>query len=516
MQKPSSVHALSLDILGPIFEFAVNAGQTTEETTKTPLAVSQVCSAWRQSALRHAPLWTNVLLGVQSSQSPERATEFLNRSKILPVRVTFDMQGVREGPPGLKERVRFLAPHAHRLRALHIQGATTAVPIHHFLHDLDFSFINLKDFEITWGKPTTQLARHFSVTFGNNVPNTLLSYHLNLSPHEKFTSLTRFVLKAHDHRLEVKMDQLLEILGGSPTLQHLELEGFYFDFEDEEFYYDDDPNSEKTTLQLPHLRFLSLKQCSSGAFLPRINVPATTNVVLVANDPFMLDDDFLADPPAILYALPPRFQELSFIGKFQALDFETRDSGITLRASQSSGQYLVIEQVPDPGDFYDATIEEMILPSATSFANNALGPVTTLRASNRLSESKRGILRDADCYEAKNWLLGMSGLEKLEILHFPLSFLQNFAGDKALGELPMAVKDVALTLYPDECGDFRELKAWVKARAEAQLPFEKLEVSLDYSAPATPPVDGEFVDSLRSSLAEHVKDVVVQVLRSPE
>jgi hypothetical protein len=155
------------------------------------------------------------------------------------------MQGAREGPTGLKERVRFLAPHAHRLRALHIQGATTVVPIHHFLHDLDFSFINLKDFEITWGKPTTQLARHFPVIFGNNVPNTLLSYQLNLSPHEKFTSLTRFALKAHNHRLEINMDQLLEILGGSPTLQHLELEGLYFDFEDEEFYYDDEDDSDQ-------------------------------------------------------------------------------------------------------------------------------------------------------------------------------------------------------------------------------------------------------------------------------
>ena len=109
----------------------------------------------------------------------------------------------------------------------------------------------------------------------------------------------------------------------------------------------------------------------------------------------------------------------------------------------------------------------------------------------------------------------MPGLERLEILHFPLSFIQSFAGDKAQGKLPVAAKDVALTLYPDECGDFGELKAWVKARAEAQLPFEKLEVSLDCSAPATPSVDEEFVDSMRSSLAEHVKDVVVQVLRSP-
>jgi len=327
-------------------------------------------------------------------------------------------------------------------------------------------------------------------------------------------------LKAHDHRLEIKMDQLLEILGGSPTLQHLELEGFYFDFEDEEFYDDndgDDPDSEKTILQLPYLRFLSLRQCSSGAFLPRINVPATTNVVMAANDPFMLDDgDIHAEPPTILYALPPRFEELSFIGKFQTLDFEIRDSGMTLRAFQSSGQYLLIEQVPDPGAIYNATIEEMVFPSATSFANHALGPVTTLRASNRLSESKRSILQDADHYEANDWLLGMSDLEKLEILHFPLNFLESFAGDKAQGRLSLAVKDVTLILYPDECGEFGELKAWVKARAEAQLPFEKLEVSLDYSAPNAPPVDGGFVDSLRSSLAEHVKDVVVQVLRSPE
>lgn len=519
MQKPSSAHALSLGTLGRIFEFAVNAGQTPEETTRTPLALSQVCTAWRQSALRHAPLWTNVLLGVRSNQSPERATEFLSRSKALPVCVTFDMQGAREGPPGLKGRVLFLAPHAHRLRALRIQGAATAVPIHNFLHDLDFSFTNLKDFEITWGKPTTQLAQHFPVTFGGKVPKALLPYQLNLSPHEKFSGLTRFALKAHDHRLEIKMDQLLEILGGSPTLQHLELEGFYLDFEDEEFYDDDDddPDSGKTILQLPHLRFLSLRQCSSGAFLPRINVPATTNIVMVANDPFTLDDgDIHAETPTILYALPPRFEELSFIGKFQALDFEIRDSGMTLRASQSSGQYLLIEQLPDPGAICNATIEEMILPSAAGFANPALGPVTTLKASNRLSESKRGILRDADGYEADNWLLSMSDLEKLEILHFPLNFLESFAGDEAQDKLPLAVKDVTLILYPDECGDFGELKAWVKARAKAQLPFEKLEVSLDYSAPTAPPVDGGFVDSLRSSLTEYVKDVVVQVLHSPE
>jgi hypothetical protein len=238
---------------------------------------------------------------------------------------------------------------------------------------------------------------------------------------------------------------------------------------------------------------------------------------MAANDPFMLDGDHIhADPPTILHALPPRFEELSFIGKFQTLDFEIRDSGITLRASQSSGQYLLIEQVPQPDALYNAAIEEMILPSATGFANDALGPVTTLRASNRLSESKRGILRDADDYEATNWLLGMSNLEKLEILHFPLKFFKDFAGDKTREILPLAAKDVTLILYPNECGDFGELKAWVKARAEAQLPFEKLEVSLDCSTPATPPVDGEFVDSLRSSLAEHVKDVVVQILRSPE
>jgi len=521
MKKPSSVHALNFDTLGPIFELTVNTAQAPEEFTKVPLVLSQVCSAWRQSALRHAPLWTNVLLGVQDDQSMERATEYLSRSRTLPVCVTLDMQGAPKEPPTLKERVNFLAPHAHRLRAFQIRGATTVVPIHRFLRDLDFSFINLKDFEITWGKPTAQLAQHFPVTFGNNVSKTLLSYHLNLSPHDKFTDLTRFALKAYSHRLEIKVDQLLEILGGSPTLQHLELEGFYFDFEDDEFYHDDgddgDPGSEKTILQLPHLRFLSLKQCSSGAFLPRINVPATTNVVLVANDPFMLNDgDFHDDPPSILYALPPNFEELSFIGKFQTLDFEVRDTGITLRASQSDGQYLFIKQVPDPGAFYNTTVDEAVLPSATCFGNHALGPVTTIRASNRLSESKRGIFREADQYAVNNWLLDIPDLEKLEIYHFPLNFLSSFAGDMTERRLPLAVRDVSLTLYPNECGDFEELKAWVKARAEARLPFEKLEVHLDYSAPASPPVDEKLTDSLRSSLAEHVKDVVVRVLGSSQ
>lgn len=150
MQKPSSVHALSLDTLEPIFEFAVNSGQTPEETTRIPLTLSQVCSAWRRSALRSAPLWTNVLLGVRGDRSLERATEYLNRSRTFPVCMTLDAQGARQEPPGLKERLRFLAPYAHRLRALHIRGAATAVPIHCFLRDLDFSLTRLKDLEITW------------------------------------------------------------------------------------------------------------------------------------------------------------------------------------------------------------------------------------------------------------------------------------------------------------------------------------------------------------------------------
>ena len=109
----------------------------------------------------------------------------------------------------------------------------------------------------------------------------------------------------------------------------------------------------------------------------------------------------------------------------------------------------------------------------------------------------------------------MSDLEKLEISYFPLKFLKSFAGSKGQRRSPLAAKEVTLTLYPDECGGFKELKAWVKVRAEAQLPFKKLEVYLDCSAPTTPPVDEKFVQSLRSSLAEYVKDVVVQVLSSP-
>ena len=515
MQKPSPVHVLSADTLSPIFEFAVNAGQTPEETTEISLAISQVCGAWRQSALKHALLWTNILLGVEDDQSLQRSAEFLRRSKTLRVCLTLDMEGAQEEPPGLEGRVKFIAPYKDRLRALHVQGATTAVPIHRFFHYLDFTFDNLKDFEITWGKPTEQFARHFPVLFHGRVPKTLLPYYVHFPYHDKFTNLTRFILKTYNHRLSIKMDQLLEILGGSPTLEHLELEGLYFEYEDDEFY-DEDPDYEKHILQLPRLRFLSLKQCSSGAFLPRINVPATTNVVLVANDPFSLDEgDIHADPPSILYALPPLLDELPFIGKFQTLDFEIRDSGITLHASQSSGQYLLIEQVPDPRAFSNNTIEEMVLPSATSLHHSAFGPVTTIRASNRLSEPKRGVLRDADRHDVDRWLSRASDLLKLEILHFPLNFLEGFAGDKDRRSPPLGAKEVTLTVYPNECGDFKELKTWVKARAEAHLPFEKLQVFLDCSAPATPPMDEESVHSLRSSLAGYVKDVVVQVLCAP-
>lgn len=517
MQKSSSIHSLSLDTLAPIFELTVNAGRVAEEATKIALALSQVCRVWRQSALTHAPLWTNIFLGAHDDQSLERATEFLGRSRTLPVCVTFDMQGAQQESPSLEERVSFLAPHAHRLHAFRIQGATTALPIHQFLHDLDFPLTDLKDFEIIWGKPTTQLARRFPVLRWDQVPKTLLPYYLNLSPHDKFINLTRFALKTHDRRLNIKLNQLLEILSGSPTLQYLEIEGFYFEFEDDELYYDDDAqDNEKFILQLPQLRFLSLKQCESGAFLPRINVPATTNVVLAANDPFMLDgDDIHAESPNILYALPPRFAELSFIGNFQTIDFEILDLSITLRASQPNGQYLLIEQVPDPDAVDNNTIEEVVLPSATCFASSDFGPVTTLRASNRLSESKRGVLRDAAPYELASWMFSMSRLEKLEISYFPLNFLKSFSGKDGQTSLVVA-KDVTLTLYPDECGDFEELEAWIKARAEAQLPFDKLEVALDYSASVAPPVDERFVDSIRCSLAEYVKDVVVRVLPLPQ
>lgn len=234
MQKPSLVHALSLDTLAPIFEFTVNTGQIAEETTNIPLALSQVCRAWRQSALNHALLWTNILLGIHGDRSLERATQFLHRSRTLPVRITFDMQGAQKETPSLKNQIGFLAPHAHRLQTLRIQGATTALPIHKFLHDLDFPFTNLKDFGIVWGKPTVQPAQRFPVTFLDQVPSGLLPFFLNLSPHDKFINLTHFALKTHDHRLEIKLDQLLEILGGSPTLQYLEIEGVYFEFEDDD------------------------------------------------------------------------------------------------------------------------------------------------------------------------------------------------------------------------------------------------------------------------------------------
>ena len=517
MQESPPVYALSFDTLRPIFEFAVNAAKTAEEATNTPLALSQVCSTWRQSTLRHAPLWANVLLGARGVKSLERATEFLSRSRARPIYVTFDMMGARKELPSLKERTGLLALHAHRLRALRVRGAATALPIHHFLRGLDFTFTELKDFEIVWGKPTTPLARRFPVTLGDRIPEAWLPYYLDLSPHDKLTNLTHFALKTHDRRLNIKMDQLLNVLASSPTLHSLELEGLYFEFEDAEFYDDEDQDdedqeTEKFILQLPHLQFLSLKQCLSGAFLPRINVPATTNVVLVANDPFILDyGDIHADPPNILYALPPYFRNLSFVGKFDTIDFEIQDASITLRASQPSGQYLLIEQVPDPGAIDNTTIEEMVPPSATSFASSDFGPVTTLRAINRLSESKRGVLRDIDPYELDSWLSPMSSIEKLEVFHFPLKFLRRFSGGKSQERLLVAAKDVTITLFPGECGDFDELKAWVKARADAQLPFEKLEIALDYSIPSAPPVDEKCVDSLRSSLAECVKDVVVKV-----
>ena len=228
----------------------------------------------------------------------------------------------------------------------------------------------------------------------------------------------------------------------------------------------------------------------------------------------MLGDDFHADPSTILYALPPRFEELSFIGDFETVDFEIQDSRITLRLSQPSKHYLLIEQVPDPEDIDNNTIEEIVLPSATRFPASDFGPVKTLRAINRLPESKRGILRDAEPHEVDAWLSSMSHLEKVEISYFPLKFLRGFSGGKDRRELPMAAKDVTLTIYPEDCGDFEEITAWVKARMEAQLPFERLEVALDYSA--TPPKDEAFVDALRSSLAEYVKDVVVKVLRLPQ
>ena len=59
------------------------------------------------------------------------------------------------------------------------------------------------------GKATTQLAQNFPVIFGYEVPRALLSYRLDLSPHDKFTNLTRFALKTHARRFSIKMDQLL-------------------------------------------------------------------------------------------------------------------------------------------------------------------------------------------------------------------------------------------------------------------------------------------------------------------
>lgn len=45
----------------------------------------------------------------------------------------------------------------------------------------------------------------------------------------------------------------------------------------------------------------SLKRCLCGAFIPRVNVPSNTGVVLAANDPFTLEpDDIHPGPPTTL------------------------------------------------------------------------------------------------------------------------------------------------------------------------------------------------------------------------
>ena len=523
MQRTPPVYALTPDTLASIFQFAVEAGKTARETTNTPLSLSQVCVTWRKSALRHTPLWTNILLGVQGDRSLNRATEFLSRSGTLPVYVTFDMQGL-EGETGLKEPVRFLARHAsERLRFLRVEGAANAVPVRQFLRILNSTLPNLEEFEIIWGQPTTQLAQRFTYEMDKK---TRTLHQLDLYPYyEKLTNLTRLALKAHEHRLSITMDQLLCILDRNHTLESLELEGFHFEFDDMDFYDDDedkyeyeyeDEDNEKFILELPNLQFLSLKQCQSGALLPRLNIPATTNVVLVANDPFLLECQWrLTTTADITYALSPRPEELSFIGEFETLDFELRDSSITLHAFKPSGQYLLIEQVPDPDheDLEIKTIEDIASQSAADFALPELGPVTTIKATNLLSGSNRGVL---DYYGLRNpWLSDLPHLERLEISYFPLSYLEYFSGDKEKRKPPIPAKDVTLTLYPNECGDFKEIKAWVEARAKAKQPFEKLEIFLDYSAPDTP-VDEKVVDSLRTALAKHVKDVVVKVLQSSQ
>lgn len=57
-----------------------------------------------------------------------------------------------KNPPNLKERIDFLAAYVHKLHPLRIQGANTVLPVHRFLHDLGFTFTNLRRFEILWKK----------------------------------------------------------------------------------------------------------------------------------------------------------------------------------------------------------------------------------------------------------------------------------------------------------------------------------------------------------------------------
>jgi hypothetical protein len=105
------------------------------------------------------------------------------------------------------------------------------------------------------------------------IPQKLLPLYLKLSPRDKLTDLTHFTLKTLSHPLTIEHHRLLEILGGNSILQSLELEDFYVGYENE-----DDQDTERFVAQLPYLQFLSLKQCPSGAFLPRINMPTTMNV----------------------------------------------------------------------------------------------------------------------------------------------------------------------------------------------------------------------------------------------
>ncbi|KAG1755798.1 hypothetical protein EDB19DRAFT_1663026 [Suillus lakei] len=270
------------ELLARIFEICAKSGWT-----RAPVAVSQVCSAWRKAAA-FPRVWSYLFLDLRSGNSVGKVDFWLSKVQRAPLHITLD---IPLQPPSLEEVLGLLIPRSKQWHTLIVKSVDSTI-MNYVLHRCSFPLPALRQLNII---TEMQISQGYPVNVSSlrDAPrlSRLLIEQPNLPQWSNFVGVTKLHIVLSSSTLfipSINATDWIEMLQVLPELRNLTLElskpgtrQYNADtqrtvdlphLESLTFHVSPEVNGILSTMRAPALRHLHLR-CSSDP-LARPHMPS--------------------------------------------------------------------------------------------------------------------------------------------------------------------------------------------------------------------------------------------------